>query len=451
MQAFRVEVNARVAALLIGPGATRLQEIEAASRRRFFLVPKEDVHLDHFLVARAGQARDASRRRRRSRRARRSTCSRSRSASTIRRRPSPSSTATTSSSRAPHGFVGKKVKAQITRVLPGTAYATIVKTDEGRRRADHRRGRGREADAEAVRGGSPRRRSRRRRVTSDGIASDGVAPDDDIAEAPPKKKTRRGSRGGRKHKKTPTIHVPETRARARTVPSRRRNPSPKRRSRSPRRRSRSPRRPSPSPRRPSRRSPTTAPTPRRRRRRDTAEEEDAPRLARRPQPAQEAGDDDCRRSRRNDGQQLEFPPRGHVPAFRLLWRTTRSSRRRKAVRRQGRRDVCSWTSSIATRASRSSRTSCSSAATAAASSRRARPSRAQVVGHERGPKIRIGKYKAKSGYKRHTGFRSSLTRIEITGIGARKTSAGEGRSGRRLRAEEAARERRRDCRRATPT
>src|SRR3954470_20983933 len=48
---------------------------------------------------------------------------------------------------------------------------------------------------------------------------------------------------------------------------------------------------------------------------------------------------------------------------------------------------------------------------------------ARVVGHERGPKIRIGKYKAKSGYKRHTGFRSSLTRIEITGIGARKAAA----------------------------
>jgi len=48
---------------------------------------------------------------------------------------------------------------------------------------------------------------------------------------------------------------------------------------------------------------------------------------------------------------------------------------------------------------------------------------ARVVGHERGPKIRIGKYKAKSGYKRHNGFRSSLTRIEITGIGARTTNA----------------------------
>src|SRR5215475_14281866 len=43
---------------------------------------------------------------------------------------------------------------------------------------------------------------------------------------------------------------------------------------------------------------------------------------------------------------------------------------------------------------------------------------ARVVGHERGPKIRIGKYKPKTGYKKHTGFRAALTRIEITGIGS---------------------------------
>jgi large subunit ribosomal protein L21 len=47
---------------------------------------------------------------------------------------------------------------------------------------------------------------------------------------------------------------------------------------------------------------------------------------------------------------------------------------------------------------------------------------AKVVGHERGPKIRIGKYKPKSGYKRHTGFRSSLTRIEVTGIGGKQAA-----------------------------
>jgi len=50
---------------------------------------------------------------------------------------------------------------------------------------------------------------------------------------------------------------------------------------------------------------------------------------------------------------------------------------------------------------------------------------AKVVDHVRGPKIRIGKYRPKTGYKRHTGFRSSLTRIEITGLGSggRKAAA----------------------------
>jgi large subunit ribosomal protein L21 len=42
---------------------------------------------------------------------------------------------------------------------------------------------------------------------------------------------------------------------------------------------------------------------------------------------------------------------------------------------------------------------------------------AKVVGHVRGPKVRIGKYRPKSGFKRHTGFRASLTQVEITTIG----------------------------------
>ena len=42
---------------------------------------------------------------------------------------------------------------------------------------------------------------------------------------------------------------------------------------------------------------------------------------------------------------------------------------------------------------------------------------ARVVEHVLGDKIRIGKYKPKSGYKRHTGFRARLSRIEIESIG----------------------------------
>src|SRR3954464_9980387 len=46
---------------------------------------------------------------------------------------------------------------------------------------------------------------------------------------------------------------------------------------------------------------------------------------------------------------------------------------------------------------------------------------AKVIGHERGPKLRIFKFKPKRGYKRTTGHRQELTRIEVTGI---KVSAG---------------------------
>jgi large subunit ribosomal protein L21 len=45
---------------------------------------------------------------------------------------------------------------------------------------------------------------------------------------------------------------------------------------------------------------------------------------------------------------------------------------------------------------------------------------AKVLGDAKGPKIRIGKYKKRTGYKRHTGFRASLTQIEIESIGGRK-------------------------------
>jgi len=43
---------------------------------------------------------------------------------------------------------------------------------------------------------------------------------------------------------------------------------------------------------------------------------------------------------------------------------------------------------------------------------------ARVVSHELGEKVRIGKYRRRTGYRRHTGFRASLTQIEIESIGA---------------------------------
>jgi large subunit ribosomal protein L21 len=56
---------------------------------------------------------------------------------------------------------------------------------------------------------------------------------------------------------------------------------------------------------------------------------------------------------------------------------------------------------------------------------------ARVVRAERGPKLRVVKFKPKRGYKRRTGHRQDLTRIEITGI--KLSGSGSGRSGGKAR------------------
>jgi len=45
---------------------------------------------------------------------------------------------------------------------------------------------------------------------------------------------------------------------------------------------------------------------------------------------------------------------------------------------------------------------------------------AKVLSHERGPKIRIGKYRKRTGYKRHNGFRAATSRVEFSLGGATK-------------------------------
>jgi len=44
---------------------------------------------------------------------------------------------------------------------------------------------------------------------------------------------------------------------------------------------------------------------------------------------------------------------------------------------------------------------------------------ARVVSHTLGDKVRIGKYRPKKGYRRHTGHRSRLTQVEIEKLGKR--------------------------------
>ena len=47
---------------------------------------------------------------------------------------------------------------------------------------------------------------------------------------------------------------------------------------------------------------------------------------------------------------------------------------------------------------------------------------ALVVEHTLGKKIRIGKYRPKSGFKKHTGFRAAVSEVVIESIGKKTAS-----------------------------
>jgi ribonuclease G len=195
-QAYRVEVAAKIASILIGPGASRLIELEKQTRRRFYLEPKEDVHLDHFLVLEEGKRDDLA-------------------------PPAPVSEGSKVELSLVEvglhdadagvgkldGFdvavagaaklVGKKVNAEIERVLDGTAYATLVERKAA-------------ADAPITAESEAEKPTRRTSSTAQKeTEAEATEPDEQEetedqeaqAEPAPKKKTRRGSRGGRGRKK----------------------------------------------------------------------------------------------------------------------------------------------------------------------------------------------------------------------------------------------------------
>ena len=214
-QAYRVEVAAKVAALLVGPGALRLVELEKQTRRRFYLVGKDDTHLDHLVVLAEGKREELA-------------------------PPAPVAEGAklqlTLGELGLHdpnagvgkveGFdvcvanagklVGKKVNVQIERVLDGMAYATLVaKTTDADEPIT--------AEGEAEK---PTRRAPAKKVAAAQVEVEDaeeteeaeVEDDDDVVaaeadpaaeptageEPKPKKKTRRGSRGGRGRKKPAT-------------------------------------------------------------------------------------------------------------------------------------------------------------------------------------------------------------------------------------------------------
>jgi ribonuclease G len=222
VQAFRVELHPRVASILIGPGGARLSEIEAGARRRFFLETTDNGHsLDHFAVIAQGRLEELKP-----------------EAPVEEGQELELKLVEVGLHDARAGvakvdgfdvcvadaasLVGKKVKLRVERVLAGGAYAVRVGVDA---RAEEE-----PLSAEAA-AEKPTRQPAKRKEPKAEVAveaeeaeeveeveeveeTDAVAEEETPAEEKPKRKTRRGSRGGRKRKKKPAAQTDEAAAEA---------------------------------------------------------------------------------------------------------------------------------------------------------------------------------------------------------------------------------------------
>ena len=223
-QAFRIAVHPRVLTLLAGPGGKRLEEIEAVARRRFFLVPavahNGHLHLDHFEVLEQGKLE-----------ALKPTAGVEEGASLELKLvevglydPTAGVGKVDGSEVVVAGaakLVGKKVQVSVGRVLDGVAYATLADAPEAAtpitfeaeaekptRAPSRKKTSAQEPHAEAAPEESEKERPEEPEAPEEleAVAEpEAVAvPDADgpeAGEAPKKKRTRRGTRGGRGRKK----------------------------------------------------------------------------------------------------------------------------------------------------------------------------------------------------------------------------------------------------------
>src|SRR5207248_2983600 len=210
-QAYRVELSAPIAAALIGPGASRLRELETMTKRRFFLEGKPDTHLDHFVVLAEGKLADLA-----PKAAVEEAAELQVELVEVDRHDG------TAAVGKLDGFdvcvagaaslVGKRVKVRIERVLDGVAYATLV------RRAGKKVPEPLTAEAEAEK---PTRKPPARKTPGAAPEEGGEVEEADTeeegaeeADKPPggeqpsekgaaaaRKRTRRGSRGGKNRRK----------------------------------------------------------------------------------------------------------------------------------------------------------------------------------------------------------------------------------------------------------
>ncbi|TML46509.1 MAG: Rne/Rng family ribonuclease [Actinobacteria bacterium] len=231
-KAFKVAVNDHVAGVLIGSGATRLSEIEAHAKRRFVLEPREGVPHDFFEVLDQGTLEKLQGELPVAEGAELQVKLVEVGKHDLRAGIGSRDGYTVCVGDAA-GMVGKSVRVRVERFVDGTAYATLVSkakpevepiTAEGQAEKPTRKPPAKRT-AEA-----PEEKPEAEAVEApaeEPVAGGEVPATDEVTEAPkPKKKTRRGSRGGRGRKKkpvteiaapqdgdgavpTPKIHVPE--------------------------------------------------------------------------------------------------------------------------------------------------------------------------------------------------------------------------------------------------
>jgi ribonuclease G len=211
-KAFKVELNAHIADLLVGPGAGRLEEIEAFTRRRFFVNGKADAPHDHFAVLDEGTIEK------------------------LAVQDAPVAEGETLELKLVEvgrhdlgagvgkldgwavsvggaaKLVGKKVQVRIERVLDGAAYATLVDGQPAEIQAPIT------AEAQAEKPTRPSRAKKPEAVaevtSAEAAEEEAETTEAEATEAEPttegatsgaqpRKRTRRGSRGGRGRTKRP--------------------------------------------------------------------------------------------------------------------------------------------------------------------------------------------------------------------------------------------------------
>ena len=216
--AFRVELADAIASALVGPGARRLVELEAITKKRFFLEGKPETHLDHFVVLSEGKLADLAPPAPVAEDAevmlQLVEVDRYDGAAAVGKLDGLDIVVADAASQ-----VGKRVKVRVERVLDGRAYAVAIRktkatpeplTAEGEaekptRKPPARKGAAVEKEPTTTEAEEPETAEVSEPVPEAEAEETTGAEETPEAEAAPapKKGTRRGSRGGRNRKKKP--------------------------------------------------------------------------------------------------------------------------------------------------------------------------------------------------------------------------------------------------------